>query len=137
MLLKLMSLALWTVTALNSWADANLLDLLKSGKQQYATSSSCQKFIQSATHQTLKSPELQKYIRSLGEGPLAKKNFYHYTNSTKLAPLLKPGGYKSILEYQMTYADALSNISGLGFYLAANPFSSAKYRSCSATCIFL
>ena len=122
-------------------AGTNLLDLLKAGKAKYSTYS-CQKFIQDADHTTLKSPELLKHVVKLKNFKYLDEYFFHYTNAaivktTLLSDVKDRGaaqrtivqnkGYSAILEYQMTYADALSNVKGVGFYVAANPFSSASY----------
>jgi hypothetical protein len=122
-------------------AGTNLLDLLKAGKAKYSTYS-CQSFIQKADHQTLKSPELLKHVVKLKNFKYLDDYFFHYTNAAILnttllssvsdraaaqRSIVENKGYSAIIEYQMTYADALSNIQGVGFYIAANPFSSTSY----------
>jgi hypothetical protein len=127
----------------NTWiafGGTNLLDLLKSGKAQYGLGG-CKKFIQLATHQTLVSKELKNLTTYLSDSRYADNYYFHYTNQAKMLQILKgdepdrvkahreiisEGGYKSIMEYQMTYTYALTNYSGTGFYVAANPFSARK-----------
>ncbi len=139
---KYLGLVFILLTSLNSWGDSNLLDLLKAKKNKYALNTNCQNFIQNATHSTLKSSTLQALTQKLSDTKFAHGNFYHYTDNSILKTILKADvsdrtkaqkdiildkGYTSIMEYQMTYGDALSNVIGVGFYVAANPFSSATY----------
>lgn len=126
----------------NAWSKTKLVELLKSGKNQYRLDSDCRNFIQSSTDSTFRIPELQKLLIKNKDLPSFDNLYFHYTNSPLLSKILKgnikdrseaqkqiikDGGYRSILEYQMTYDDALSNIAGVGFYVASNPFSSSNY----------
>ena len=129
------------LTSYGAWSGTNLLDLLKAGKAKYSTVG-CQKFLQKADHTTLKSAELKRLAVPLKNFKYLDDYFFHYTNAPIVADALQSkisdriaaqkviiakGGYKSIMEYQMTYSDALSNVKGVGFYVAANPFSSTSY----------
>jgi hypothetical protein len=142
MIQRVLIFVLSLASSLNSWGDANLLDLLKADQNRYPISSTCKSFIQKATHQTLKSPDLQALTQKLSQTEYAHGNFYHYTPSNHFDSLLKmdildrdkahleavkDGGYSSILQFQMTWKEALGNASGVGFYVAANPFSSSGY----------
>lgn len=125
-----------------AFANESVYDLIRDGKAKYSMGSSCKSFFQKR--------DLRKYIQSseiknLLETPKevgVDNYFYHYTNSLKPLGLLyytekdrkkaqrkikKQKGYKEIYNYQMTYRGALSNAAGVGFYMAANPFSSADY----------
>lgn len=133
---------LLVLTSYSSWSKTSLLELLKNNKNLYALNSNCKTFIQSATAKTFDLPELKKLAKKASDLPYMDSTYYHYTNASALTKLLrtdisdrqaaqkqilKDGGYTSILEYQMTYSDALTNIAGVGFYLASNPFSSSSY----------
>lgn len=125
----------------STWSGTNLLDLMKAGKTKYSTVY-CQKFLQKADHTTLKAPELIPHIVKLKNNKYLDDYFFHYTDAAILQTALESkmsdraaaqrtivqkGGYRSIMEYQMTYSGALTNAKGVGFYVAANPFSSASY----------
>ena len=108
-------------------AGTNLLDLYKAGKAQYNTG--CQSFIQSATHDSLKSDAIKKALQPASGFSGFDLYYFHYTNAPQVSQLVQSKSYNAIMEYQMTYSDALSNAAGVGFYLSANPFSSASYGS--------
>ena len=133
--------ALLFLGTLSAFAGTNLLDLLKAGKAAYGLGT-CQTFIQAANHQTLVSSDLQKLVVKAKNSRFVDDYYFHYSNAAVLmkalrsditdraaaqSEIIKSGGYQAILQYQMTYSDALSNVSGVGFYIAANPFSSQNY----------
>ena len=124
-----------------SFAGTNLLDLIQGGKAKYSLAG-CTAFIQAANHQTLVSNTLKTGIVKARNSRYFDEYYFHYTNAAILGQTLKSdmadrdaaqkeiiknGGYSAILNYQMTYYDALSNVAGVGFYIAANPFSSHSY----------
>lgn len=126
----------------DGWSKTKLVDLLKAGKNQYYLSPQCKAFIQSSNDSTFHIPEMKKFLRKSRELPFFDDVYYHYTNAPILPKLLKEdiqnreeaqkaiiksGGYRNILEFQMTDKNALDNVAGVGFYVAANPFSSLNY----------
>ncbi len=127
----------------SAYADLKLFDLVKNSKTKYSINSTCKSFFNNNSNRTkLHSAKIVQKIQNLSDFKEIDNNFFHYTNSAiprnLLLPdienraeaqskILKSGGYKSIFEFQMTYNGALSNAAGVGFYIAANPFSSADY----------
>jgi hypothetical protein len=127
--------------SVSAWSKVDFLKLLKENKQQYNLSRECKEFIQSSTHKTFSMPELQQRSKKLSE--LFMEDYYfHYTKSPEVSEILKStikdrklahkeilddGGYAKMLEFQMLNTKALMNMSGVGWYVAANHKSSDGY----------
>ncbi|MBC77949.1 MAG: hypothetical protein CME64_18230 [Halobacteriovoraceae bacterium] len=124
--------------AFSARADLNLFDLIRDGKHRYSINYYCKSFFsKEENRKKLHSQAFQDEIQSLEELGF-DPYYFHYTRSQtkkKLktfsiihdASINKENGFRDILKHQMTYYDALSNAAGTGYYISANPFSSANY----------
>jgi hypothetical protein len=143
---KILSLGL-LVFINSAYADLNLRQLLLDKKNQYSVSDACVKALTDMPD-SFQNEGFKAALVPIDDLKFDDKYFFHYTNSTQASfvlnsdvrdradahkKIVSEGGYKEILEYQMTTADATSNASGVGLYLAANPFSSMSYGSFQVT----
>ena len=124
--------------AFSARADLNLFDLIRDGKHRYALNENCKSFFNNEENRKkLHSQAFQDEIQPLEELGFDPYYFHYTTDQTKEKlktfsiiddeSINQESGFKDILKHQMTYYDALSNAAGTGYYISANPFSSANY----------
>ncbi|MBC77942.1 MAG: hypothetical protein CME64_18195 [Halobacteriovoraceae bacterium] len=126
---KLVALFL-LISSFGAHADLKLFDLIRDGEHNYFIHHRCREFfLDEDNRKLLVNQALQEATSTLEELGF-DKYYFHYTNNTYPKNLIERkgiAGFEDILKYQMTHFGALDNVSGVGLYVAANPFSSATY----------
>lgn len=126
---KLLALII-LVSSIGAYADLRLFDLLRDGAHSYFIHHRCRQFFLDEDNRKLLVNQALKETTSTLEELGFDKYYFHYTNNTYPKNLIERkgvAGFEDILKYQMTHFGALDNASGVGLYVAANPFSSVTY----------
>lgn len=118
-----------TFFSFSSWAEINLLDMVRADQVAFNMSQECRAHLKQMDRKDFFLPQLQEAIIPIESLGLGGNYFFHYSNDgkEKLRDAAFRDDFTPIIKYSLSHEKALRNMAGAGLYIAHEPLSSRGY----------